>query len=68
MGSQDDDSTGLVMGVVFGVIALVLSLVIGVTIYQKNKTHEKAINYTSYPLSCDYQSNFWAIQIRCHRL
>ncbi len=38
MGSQDDDSTGLVMGVVFGVIALVLSLVIGVTIYQKNKT------------------------------
>lgn len=38
MGSQDDDSTGLVMGVVFGVIALVLSLVIGVTVYQKNKT------------------------------
>jgi K(+)-stimulated pyrophosphate-energized sodium pump len=38
MVSQDDDSTGLVMGVIFGVIALVVSLVIGVTIYQKNKT------------------------------
>ena len=38
MGSQDDDSTGLVMGVIFGVIALVISLVIGITIYQKNKT------------------------------
>jgi outer membrane protein OmpA-like peptidoglycan-associated protein len=37
MVSQDDDSTGLVMGVIFGVIALVVSLVIGVTIYQKNK-------------------------------
>jgi outer membrane protein OmpA-like peptidoglycan-associated protein len=37
MVSQDDDSTGLVMGVVFGVIALVVSLIIGVTIYQKNK-------------------------------
>ncbi len=37
MVSQDDDSTGLVMGVIFGVIALVVSLIIGVTIYQKNK-------------------------------
>ena len=37
MVSQDDDSTGLVMGVIFGVIALVVSLVMGVTIYQKNK-------------------------------
>jgi outer membrane protein OmpA-like peptidoglycan-associated protein len=38
MGSQEDDSTGLVMGVIFGVIALVLSLIIGLSIYQKNKT------------------------------
>ena len=37
MVSQDDDSTGLVMGVIFGVIAWVVSLVIGVTIYQKSK-------------------------------
>jgi cytochrome c oxidase cbb3-type subunit III len=38
MGSQEDDSTGLVMGVIFGVIGLVLSLIIGLSIYQKNKT------------------------------
>lgn len=37
MGSQEDDSTGLVMGVIFGVIASVLSLIIGLSIYQKNK-------------------------------
>ena len=42
MGSQDDDSTGVVMGVVFGVIALVVSLIIGVTIYQKNKATKAA--------------------------
>jgi outer membrane protein OmpA-like peptidoglycan-associated protein len=38
MFSQDDDSTGLVLGVLFGIIALVISLVIGVSIYQRNKT------------------------------
>ncbi len=37
MFSNDDDSTGLVMGVIFGVIALVISLIIGVTMYTKNK-------------------------------
>lgn len=37
MFSNDDDSTGLVMGVVFGVIALVISLIIGASMYSKNK-------------------------------
>jgi K(+)-stimulated pyrophosphate-energized sodium pump len=37
MFSQDDESTGVALGVVFGVIFLALSLVFGVVLYQKNK-------------------------------
>lgn len=47
MGSQDDDSTGLVMGVIFGVIALVISLIIGLSIYQKNKAVKTKANVTA---------------------
>jgi outer membrane protein OmpA-like peptidoglycan-associated protein len=36
MFSQDDESTGIALGVVFGVIALVIGLVIGVAIYTQN--------------------------------
>jgi outer membrane protein OmpA-like peptidoglycan-associated protein len=42
MFSQDDDNTGVALGVVFGVIALVASLVIGVSVYQKNKSAKMA--------------------------
>jgi outer membrane protein OmpA-like peptidoglycan-associated protein len=42
MVSQEDDGTGVVMGLVFGVIALVISLIIGVTMYQKNKATKSA--------------------------
>jgi outer membrane protein OmpA-like peptidoglycan-associated protein len=42
MFSQDDDNTGVALGVIFGVIALVVSLVIGVSVYQKNKSAKMA--------------------------
>jgi outer membrane protein OmpA-like peptidoglycan-associated protein len=42
MFSQDDDNTGVALGVVFGVIALAVSLVIGMSIYQKNKSAKMA--------------------------
>ena len=42
MFSQDDESTGVALGVVFGAIALVVSLVIGTAILQKNKTAKLA--------------------------
>lgn len=42
MFSQDDESTGVALGVVFALIFLVISMVIGVALYQKNKTAKMA--------------------------
>lgn len=42
MFSQDDESTGVALGVVVALIFLVISMVIGVAIYQKNKSAKMA--------------------------
>jgi outer membrane protein OmpA-like peptidoglycan-associated protein len=42
MSSQDDDNTGLALGIIFSVVALVVSSVIGMAIYQKSKAVKTA--------------------------
>jgi K(+)-stimulated pyrophosphate-energized sodium pump len=55
MFSQDDEDTGVALGVVFGAIFLVLSLVFGAVLYQKNKTAkaQMAVSTATAPAAAD---------------